>query len=323
MYSISIVDLAITNLTSVSALVFVLGFLAARIKSDIRIPESSYQLISVFLLFGIGLKGGVAMRESNWSEAVIPVMMTVLVGALIPVLAFFSLRLIKKLVDIDRGSIAAHYGSTSLVTFTAALVFLESTGVFYEPFAVALLTVMEIPGLIVGIFLGSRALSTSPSWLHTLREILLGKTVLLLVGGMFVGAISGPAGFAKVVPFFVDLQPGILALFLLHLGYVAGSKFETIKATGLPLGIFGILFPITAGAIGVVAGGFAGLSPGGAFVMGVLSASASYIAAPAAVGIALPKANLSLAITSSLAVTFPFNLTLGMPIYFGLAHLLN
>lgn len=322
MYKISTVNLAFENLTSVSALVFALGFLAARIKSDIRIPDSSYQLISIFLLFGIGLKGGVAMRQSNWADAILPILVTILVGALIPLLAFLALRLIRKLADVDRGSVAAHYGSTSLVTFTAALVFLESSGVFYEPFAVALLTVMEIPGLIVGIFLGSRALSTAPSWLHTMREILLGKTVLLLVGGMIVGAISGPAGFAKVVPFFVDLQPGILALFLLHLGFVAGSQFESIKATGLPLAVFGVAFPVAAGCLGVVAGDLSGLSTGGSFVLGVLSASASYIAAPAAVSIALPKANLSLAVTSSLAVTFPFNLTLGMPIFFGFANFL-
>jgi hypothetical protein len=209
-----------------------------------------------------------------------------------------------------------------LVTFSAALVFLETSGIVYEPFAVALLTVMEIPGLIIGIFLGSRGTAGSSNWWHSLREILLGKTVLLLAGGMLVGAISGPSGFAKVVPFFVDLQPGILALFLLHLGFVAGNRSGALKQTGLALTAFSVLFPIMAGAIGVAAGTAVGLSVGGSLVLGVLAASASYIAAPAAVSIALPKANLSLAITSSLAVTFPFNLTLGVPIYFGIAQFL-
>ncbi len=315
-------DIALSNLTSVSALVFALGFLAARIKSDIRIPDSSYALISIFLLFGIGLKGGVAMRESDLSSALGPILVTIAVGALIPTLAFITLKLIRKLDDVDRGSIAAHYGSTSLVTFSAALVFLETSGIVYEPFAVALLTVMEIPGLIIGIFLGSRGTAGSSNWWHSLREILLGKTVLLLAGGMLVGAISGPSGFAKVVPFFVDLQPGILALFLLHLGFVAGNRSGALKQTGLTLTAFSVLFPIMAGAIGVAAGTAVGLSVGGSLVLGVLAASSSYIAAPAAVSIALPKANLSLAITSSLAVTFPFNLTLGVPIYFGIAQFL-
>lgn len=307
-------ELALENLTSVSVLVFALGFIAARFKSDIRIPEPVYQIISVYLLFGIGLKGGVALRNSSLDGIALPLIATILLGTIIPVLAFLALRAIKNLNSIDRGAISAHYGSTSLVTFTAALVFLENTEVSYEGFATALLTVMEVPGIIVGIFLATRHLNRKVSWGESLREAILGKTVVLLLGGLIIGAISGDAGYEKVAPFFVNLLPGILALFLMHLGFLAGAKAHAIKEVGPGLAIFAILFPIFAGTLGVIGGAIAGLSVGGATVLGVLCASASYIAAPAAVQIAIPEANPSLSITSSLAITFPFNLLVGIPL---------
>ena len=312
-------QLALDNLTSVSVLVFALGFIAARFKSDIRIPEPVYQIISVYLLFGIGLKGGVALRNSSASGLALPLIATIILGTLIPILAFIALRLIKNLNEIDRGAISAHYGSTSLVTFTAALVFLENAQVSYEGFATALLTVMEVPGIIVGIFLATRHLNRKVSWSESLREAILGKTVVLLVGGLIIGAISGDAGYEKVAPFFVNILPGILALFLMHLGFLAGSKAHAIKEVGPGLAIFAIAFPIFAGTLGVIGGALSGLSVGGATILGVLCARASYIAAPAAVQIAIPEANPSLSITSSLAITFPFNLLIGIPLMKALA----
>lgn len=312
-------QLALDNLTSVSVLVFALGFIAARFKSDIRIPEPVYQIISVYLLFGIGLKGGVALRNSSASGLALPLIATIILGTLIPILAFIALRLIKNLNEIDRGAISAHYGSTSLVTFTAALVFLENAQVSYEGFATALLTVMEVPGIIVGIFLATRHLNRKVSWSESLQEAILGKTVVLLVGGLIIGAISGDAGYEKVAPFFVNILPGILALFLMHLGFLAGSKAHAIKEVGPGLAIFAITFPIFAGTLGVIGGALSGLSVGGATILGVLCASASYIAAPAAVQIAIPEANPSLSITSSLAITFPFNLLIGIPLMKALA----
>ncbi len=313
---------ALGNLTSVSVLVFILGFIAARFKSDIRIPDPVYQIISVYLLFGIGLKGGVSLRHSTVTGLAKPVVATLILGCIIPALAFFLLKLIKSLSEIDRGAIAAHYGSTSLVTFTAALVFLDNAKIEYEGFATALLTIMEIPGIIIGIFLATRHLNRQLSWSISLKEIVLGKTIILLVGGLVVGAISGDAGYARVEPFFVNLLPGILALFLMHLGYLAGQRIHVIKETGAGLFAFAILFPLISGSLGVLGGYLAGLSVGGATVLGVLSASASYIAAPAAVGIALPEANPSLSITSSLGITFPFNLTVGIPIFYTFAQVL-
>lgn len=313
---------ALSNLTSVSVLVFILGFIAARFKSDIRIPDPVYQIISVYLLFGIGLKGGVSLRHSTLDGIAKPVIATLILGCLIPALAFFALRFVSSLTQIDRGAIAAHYGSTSLVTFTAALVFLDNSEIEYEGFATALLTIMEIPGIIIGIFLATRHLNRQVSWSRSLKEIVLGKTIILLVGGLIVGAISGDAGYARVEPFFVNLLPGILALFLMHLGYLAGQRIHVIKETGAGLFAFAIIFPLIAGSLGVLGGFVAGLSVGGATVLGVLSASASYIAAPAAVGIALPEANPSLSITSSLGITFPFNLTVGIPLFYTLAQAL-
>ncbi|MDA2984729.1 MAG: sodium-dependent bicarbonate transport family permease [Actinomycetota bacterium] len=312
-------DLALTNLTSVAVLVFILGVVAARLKSNVAIPDPVYQIISVYLLFGIGLKGGNSLKGVDASDFLAPAVATLFLGVFIPLIAFFTLKVIKGLNQIDRGSLAAHYGSTSLVTFSAALIFIENSLIEVEGFATALLTLLEIPGLIVGIYLGSRKTSLSVNWFETLKEVILGKTILLLSGGLIIGFITTNNGFNNVTPFFIDLQAGILVLFLLHLGYLTGSNWFEIRKVGRPLIIFGILFPIFAGFLGVVVGSLVGLSIGGAAILGVLSASGSYIAAPAAVSVALPKANLPLALMSSIGVTFPFNLLLGIPLYIEMA----
>ena len=313
-------SVAITNLTSVAVLVFILGFIGARIKSDVRIPEQIYQMISIFLLFGIGLKGGHALREVSFTSFAGPALATLGLGILIPFIAFVTLKLVRKINDLDRGAIAAHYGSTSLVTFTAALLFLENSGIKVEGFATALLTIMEVPGIVVGVYLGSRHRDKSVQWGKTLQEVITGKTILLLVGGLIIGAITSDAGFLKVAPFFIDLQSGFLALFLLHLGYLAGSNWGEIKKVGAMVGVFAVIFPIFAGTLGVVVGNMVGLSIGGATILGVLCSSASYIAAPAAVSVGLPEANAPLALMSSIGVTFPFNLIIGIPLYLEIAR---
>jgi hypothetical protein len=316
-------SIAEANLTSVGVLGFIFGFAASRVKSDVRVPDAIYQFLSIYLLFGIGLKGGHSLKSTPLADLVVPALATLACGVLIPLLAFTFLKLARGLNNIDRGSIAAHYGSTSLVTFSAAILFLESNSIFVEGFAPALLTIMEIPGLIVGIFLASRSLTTKVGWAETMREVLLGKTVLLLIGGLAIGFITSNQGYEKVSPFFVDLLSGFLVLFLIHLGYLAGSSFAEIKSVGRPLVIFAVLFPILSGAIGVGAGSLIGLSVGGATMLGVLSASASYIAAPAAVSVALPQASKTIALMSSIGITFPFNLILGIPIYYRFAELLG
>lgn len=321
--TVSSTSVAITNLTSVAVLVFILGFLGARIKSDVRIPEQVYQMISIFLLFGIGLKGGNALRDVSLESFAIPALATIGLGILIPILAYLSLKLVRAIDDLDRGAIAAHYGSTSLVTFSAALLFLENSSIEVEGFATALLTIMEVPGIVVGVYLGSRHRNKSVQWGKTLHEVVTGKTILLLVGGLLIGGITSDAGYQRVTPFFIDLQSGFLALFLLHLGYLAGSNWGEIKKVGALVGVFALIFPILAGAIGVFVGTMVGLSIGGATILGVLSASASYIAAPAAVSVGLPEANAPLALMSSIGVTFPFNLLVGIPLYLEIARELS
>jgi hypothetical protein len=314
--------IAQANLTSVSVLAFIFGFIASRSKSNLKLPDSIYQFISIYLLFGIGLKGGHSLKSVGFTEILTPGLVTLACGVVIPTLAFYLLRLVRTLSDIDRGSLAAHYGSTSLVTFSAALLFMESNSIFVEGYAPALLTLLEIPGLIVGIFLASSSVShPDVKWGTTLREVVLGKTVLILLGGMFICFLTSQSGYEKVQPFFIDLLSGFLALFLLHLGYSAGSNFHEVKTVGLKLGIFAVLFPIVGGLIGVGAASAIGLSIGGATVLGVLCASASYIAAPAAVSIALPQANLSVALSASVGITFPFNLIIGIPLYYKFAQL--
>ena len=315
--------LALNSLTSVAVLIFLLGFIGARINSDLRIPEPVYQMISIFLLLGIGLKGGHSLKAVQGNDFVIPAIVTIILGLAIPALAFATLKLIKSLNDTDRGAIAAHYGSTSLVTFSAAILFLESNRISVEGYATLLLTLLEIPGIIVGIYLGSRHLNQNVKWGKTLHEVVTGKTILLLVGGLVIGAITSESGYEKVSPFFIDLQNGFLTLFLLHLGFLAGSNWFEIKKVGLSIAAFAVLFPLASGAIGVIAGSLAGLSIGGAAVLGVLSASASYIAAPAAVAVGLPKANSNLAMMASIGVTFPFNLVFGIPIYIEIARLIG
>ena len=315
-------SLVTSNLTSVSVLVFILGFIAARYKTDIRIPDPVYQIISVYLLFGIGLKGGVSLTHASVSGIIKPIIATLILGCLIPALAFLILKLIKNINQVDRGAIAAHYGSTSLVTFSAALLFLENSGIEVEGFATALLTIMEVPGIVVGVYLGSRHRNKTVQWGKTLHEVVTGKTILLLVGGLVIGAITSQAGYLKVSPFFIDLQFGFLTLFLLHLGYLAGTNWGEIKRVGAMVGVFALFFPILAGTLGVIIGNLVGLSVGGATILGVLCASASYIAAPAAVSIGLPEANAPLALTSSIGVTFPFNLLIGIPLYLEIAKLI-
>lgn len=310
----SSIDIAISNLTSVSVLVFFLGLIAGAIKSDIKMPEQIYQFIAIYLLFGIGLKGGVSLRETGIIEAFIPILATIALGITIPFLAYFVLGRIGNLSSVDRGSLAAHYGSTSLVTFTAALVYLDNNQIAHEGFATTLLTVMEVPGIVVGIFLAKRHLGPIGDWAESLREIFLGKTLMLLVGGLFIGYVAGSEGYGKVEPFFVNLLPGVLALFLLHLGYLAGERWKSVLEVGKGLIVFGTLFPLAMGTLGTVVGSLIGLSVGGSVILGILSASASYIAAPAAVRVALPEANVSISITTSLVITFPVNLLLSIPL---------
>jgi uncharacterized protein len=316
-------EIALQNLFSPPVLAFGLGLLAVLVKSDLRLPESVYQALSIYLLLGIGIKGGVALSEVEASEVVLPILGSLGLGLVVPALAFFALGLVTKLDAANKGAIAAHYGSTSLVTFTAALIFFQSQNIFVEGYMATLLAILEIPGIIVGLMLAGRGLNRDLSWRDSLLEVLSGKSIVLLGGGLALGLITGATGYERIEPFFGSLFTGVLTLFLLEMGIVAGRRMPDIKSAGLGLIGFAVLFPVISGTLGVVVGHLAGLSLGGSAVLGVLSASASYIAAPAAVRLAIPEASPGLYLTSSLAITFPFNLTLGIPVFFAISQWLD
>lgn len=314
------IDAIQANLLSPAVLFFVLGVIAAVVRSDLRFPEPLYIGLTIYLLVAIGFKGGVAIAEAGLSDVWLPALAAIGLGAVIPLWTYPILRRGGGLSAVDSAAIAAHYGSVSAVTFIAATNYLNAIGEPFENYASAFLAVMESPAILIGVVLGrlgSGQLNPSGAATASLRslvhEALCGRSVLLLTGALVVGALSGTTGMAKVEPFFVAPFQGVLALFLLEMGTVAGRRLGDLRKVGPFLLAFGILIPLVNGALGVLLGHATGLSVGGATLLGVLSASASYIAAPAAIRVALPEANPTLSLTASLGITFPFNLTLGIP----------
>lgn len=306
-------SLTLGNLLSIPILCFALGVIATRMKSDLRIPDSVMRFLTFYLLIAIGLKGGVSLRTADVADLAWPIVATIVLGIAIPLLAFVALRAMTRLPKVDRGAIAAHYGSTSLVTFTAALVFLEAADVFVEGYVVTLLAIMEIPGIIVGLMLGSSRGRQMSELRESAREVITSPSIMLLVGGVVIGALAGPERFVAVEPFFGSLFVGVLSFFLLQMGITVATRLGAFASAGPGLVVFAVAFPFLAGTAGVLAGAAAGLGVGGATMLGVLCASASYIAAPAAVRLALPAANEGLAITCALAMTFPVNMVAGIP----------
>ncbi|WP_234553438.1 sodium-dependent bicarbonate transport family permease [Thermus caliditerrae] len=304
------------NLLSPMVLAFALGVAARLLKSDLAFPEALYTALSIYLLFAIGFKGGVELSKTPVVLLLLPALATLFLALLRPLSGYLLARRFLGVGRADAGALAAHYGSVSAVTFLAALTFAQGVGHRPEGFLPTLVALLEVPGIVLALLLAKRG---GGNLGEAFREVLTGKSVVLLLGGLLIGALSGEAGMERVKPFFVDPFYGALTLFLLDLGMVAASRFAALRQVGLRLLLFGTLLPLLHGALGVWVGHLAGLSPGGATVLGAMSASASYIAAPAAVRIALPEANPSLYLTASLAVTFPFNLVLGIPVYHAIA----
>ncbi len=313
------------NLLSPAVLFFALGIIAALSKSDLKFPEPLYAGLTIYLLVAIGFKGGVAISDAGLAKVWLPSLAAMALGAIIPLWTYPVLRGVGRLGAVDAAAIAAHYGSVSAVTFIAATNYLKSINQPYEHYATAFLAVMESPAILVGVVLGKLASdraggATGASLKTAMHEALFGRSIFLLVGALIVGTLCGQPGMQKVEPFFVTPFQGVLALFLLEMGIVAGRRLGDLKKVGPFLLGFGIVVPLANGALGVWLGKLTGLELGGATLMGVLSASASYIAAPAAIRMSLPEANPTLYLTSSLAITFPFNITLGIPIYLEIAR---
>jgi uncharacterized protein len=222
----------------------------------------------------------------------------------------------------NAAALAAHYGSVSAVTFAASQTFLQALQVPYEGFMPTLVALLEVPAIIIALLIARTQMNGGGSMNEVLHELFAGKSILLLLGGLVIGFLAGKPGLEQVAPLFVEPFRGALTLFLLEMGMVAARRFRDLRKVGLFLIGFGIIMPIIHGILGLWLGQIAGLSLGGALILGVLAASASYIAAPAAVRIALPQASPGYYLTASLAITFPFNLAVGIPLYFSIAQLL-
>ena len=306
------------NLLSPLVLAFVLGAAATLVRSDLRLPEPLYQSLAIYLLLAIGLKGGVALSQTPAGDFAAPALATLGLGLLTPLTAYALLRRLGGMDAPNAAAMAAHYGSVSAVTFIAAQDFAAASGTASEAFMPALVAILEVPAILVALMLVQGG-----AWQVALREVLSGRSIVLLLGGLVIGYAIGPEGFAPVESFFVGGFKGVLTLFLLEMGLVAARRLRDLREIGFTLLGFGILVPLAHGALGVYLGWLAGLSTGGCAVLGAMAASASYIAAPAAVRLALPQANPAFYLTASLGITFPFNLTLGIPLYLAQARWLN
>ena len=312
-------DLLLQNLTSPMILAFGLGVLARLVKSDLSFPDGISSMLSIFLLFSIGLKGGAALQGASFGDIILPALATVALGAAIPLWCYPALRRWAGFNSVDAAAIAAPYGSTSAVTLLAGLTFLEAAKTPAEGFMPGLVALMEVPGIVVALLLAKPVGGTRPALGPAVAHLLASKSMLLLLGGMAIGALADPQGMKSISAFFVDPFRGVLCLFLLELGMVAASRVGELKGRLMALVIFGIVAPLVHGVLGVLLGHAVGLSIGGATILGVLAASASYIAAPATVRISLPQANPTPAIAAALGITFPLNLTLGLPFYHAVA----
>jgi hypothetical protein len=307
------------NLISPVVLCFVLGIVARWLKSDLAVPEPVYQGLSIYLLLAIGLKGGSALAVTPFGELLLPGVITLLLGLITPVSAYFMMRRFGRLGIEDAAAVAAHYGSVSVVTFLAAVEAVKRTGVETEGYLPALVAVLEVPGIIVALLFASGGGGTKGSWKKALHEVVTGKSIVLLLGGLLIGALCGPAKLVDVQPFFAAAFKGALCIFMIELGLAAGKRLRDAGKAGVRLLVLGCVIPVLHGALGVFAGIAAGLSPGGAVVLGAMAGSASYIAAPAAVRVALPGANPAYYLTLALGITFPFNLAIGIPLFQTLA----
>lgn len=319
-----ILSLAGENLISPIILSFALGLASALARSDLTIPEAVAKGMSIYLLFAIGFKGGVAVSAHGVDQTLILSLVAGLVLSFgLPLIAFALLRVMTGLSNVDAAAVAAHYGSISIVTFVAATSVLEGQMIDAEGYMVAVAAVMEAPAILSALWLVTRSGSGGKMEPGLIRELLLNGSIVLLVGSFFIGAITGEDGLAEISSFIVSPFKGVLCLFLLDMGLIAGRGLRQSRGVlGMGAVGFAILMPIVGSAIGLAAGMVVGLSLGGIVLMMVLSASASYIAVPAAMRVALPEANPSVYLTLSLGVTFPFNLTLGIPLYLAVAQMI-
>jgi uncharacterized protein len=300
-------------------LFFLLGLAARLARSDLKLPEALYEALSLYLLLAIGLKGGVELASHSLAALAPQVAGVLVLGFATPLLAFAVLRGVGRLPAADSASIAGHYGSVSVVTFAVATGWLATRGIEHEPYMAVFVAILEVPGILVGIALARLQAPGRVAWGRLAHEVFLGKGIVLLIGGLAIGWVAGPEKFSPLKPFFGDLFKGVLGLFLLEMGLVVGRQLGDVRRAGAFLAVFAIAAPVAFGAAGAWVGTVLGFTAGGATIVGTLAASASYIAAPAAMRIAIPEASPALSLTAALGITFPFNITVGIPLYHRIA----
>ena len=297
---------------------FLFGLFAGAMKSELRLPSQLYDFVSMLLLLTIGLKGGIELAKQPFLSLLPQITIIVSTGFLLPLLVYPVLRYVGKFNKPDSASIAAHYGSVSVGTFAVAVAFMNTHGIDYEQHMALFVVLLEIPAILVGIVL-AKGISKQTKWSEVSREVLLGKGVMLLMGGLLIGWLSGPSGIQSITPLFFDLFKGILALFLLEMGLITALQLGSLRRYGIFLLAFGVMAPVGFAVLGTFLGSILGLSVGGTTILATLFASASYIAVPAAMRVSVPEANPTLSLTASLGITFPFNIIVGIPIYYWLA----
>lgn len=311
-------NLLIDNLTNPALLFFVLGIVAVYLKSDLEIPSNSSKFISLYLLFAIGFKGGQELsHEILTSEIAWSMLFGVLISALIPLYTFFILK--RKLNVFDAGAIAAAYGSVSAVTFVTAVSYLEAQQLHFQGHMVAIMALMESPAIVMGLLLISitnKHIDTKMRNFTAIKHSLTNGSVLLIIGSLIIGYLANAKQAEGIKPFTNDLFKGFLAIFLLDMGITSGKKLKTFFSFGWFPIIFALIIPLFNGCVVALLSAMVTTDVSNRFIFAVLAASASYIAVPAAIKISVPKANPGLFLPMALAVTFPINITIGMPIYF-------
>lgn len=298
-------------------LFFILGAIGGLAKSDLKVPPAFYDTLGIILLLSIGIKGGIELSHSELQKVWLPGIGTIILGIVTTLLSYLLLSAVYRFDTKNAIAIATHYGSVSAVTFAVVLSYTESKGIPAEQFMTVILVLLEAPAIIVGVAMsGLLEKGRRIKKRKLLHEVFVSKSILLLIGGLLIGSYIGYSGNEQLDFFFIDLFKGFLAIFMLEMGLIAASRFGDLKKVGAKLIIFGVTMPLISAVLGIIMGKFTGLSEGGTLVACTLAASASYIAAPAAIRIALPEANPTLYLTASLAITFPFNIILGIPLYY-------
>lgn len=321
-------SLILSNILNPPVLFFFLGMLAIFLKSDLEIPQPLPKLFSLYLLLAIGFKGGYEITESGINpEIAMTLLAAIFMASAVPVYSFFILRV--KLDTFNAAAIAATYGSISAVTFITAQSFLKILNISSGGHMVAALALMESPAIIVGIVL-VRLFSRNQenakgefSWGEVLREAFLNGSVFLLIGSVIIGTLTGEKGWEKLHPFTQDIFYGVLAFFLLDMGMVAARRIKDMRKTGSFLIAFSIFMPVANAIVGIIIAKLIGISEGNSLLFAVLCASASYIAVPAAMRMTVPEANPSLYVSMALALTFPFNIIIGIPLYFNIIKIIG